>query len=115
NRPVETVQPLAKALGDKEIHAKHADDDYQLVVDHLFSNAKYAGKTVLICWHHGKIYKLTQAVLAKAKNADQVKGQVPNHWDQDVFDRVWLITFDDQGQATFANRRQRLLFKDREE
>src|SRR5262249_14299043 len=48
NRPVETVQPFARALGDMKIHAKHADDDYQPVVDHLFSNAKHAGKTVLI-------------------------------------------------------------------
>jgi hypothetical protein len=49
NRPVETVQPLARALGDMAIHAKHADDDYQPVVDHLFGNAKHAGKTALIC------------------------------------------------------------------
>jgi hypothetical protein len=115
NRPVETVQPLAKALGDVEIHAKHADDDYQPVVDHLFSNAKYADKTVLICWHHGKIRDLTRAVLHKAKNKDTVKKQVPKHWDENIFDRVWRITFDKQGQATFANRPQKLLFKDHED
>jgi hypothetical protein len=45
NRPVETVQPLAKALGDMETHAKQADPDYQPVVDHLF-NEQHAGKTV---------------------------------------------------------------------
>jgi hypothetical protein len=114
NRPVETVQPLAKALGGLEIHGKHADGDYQPLVDHLFSNAKHAGKTVLICWHHGKIRGLTRAVLAKAKNGDPVSKQV-KAWDPAVFDRVWQITFDDQGQATFVNRPQRLLFKDHEE
>jgi hypothetical protein len=28
NRPVETVQPLAKALGDMHIHKKHKDEDF---------------------------------------------------------------------------------------
>src|SRR5262249_4860369 len=115
NRPVETVQPLAKALGDMEIHANHADDDYRAVVDRLFSNAKYDGNTVLICWHHGKIPGLTRAVLTRAKNGRNVMEQVPKHWDQGVFDRVWQVTFDRQGRATFVNRPQNLLFKDHEE
>jgi hypothetical protein len=115
NRPVETVQPLAKALGDMEIHAKHADGDYQPMIDHLFSDAKYAAKTVLICWHHGKIPKLALAVLAKAKNFDKVKEQVPKHWDEGAFDRVWQITFGNQDEATFVNRPQKLLFKDHKE
>jgi hypothetical protein len=112
NRPVETVTPLAKALGDLPIHDKHAADDFQAVVDGIFGDTKYAGKTVLICWHHGKIPKLTLAVVARAKNADKVKDKVPGKWDDAVFDRVWQITFDDQGEATFANRPQQLLFKD---
>jgi hypothetical protein len=58
---------------------------------------------------------LTRAVLAKAKNGDEVKGQVPKHWDQGVFDRVWQITFDDQGKATFADRPQNLLSGDHEQ
>jgi hypothetical protein len=49
NRPVETVQPLAKALGDMEIHVKHADRDCQQVVDKLLDE-NHAGKTVLICF-----------------------------------------------------------------
>ncbi len=112
NRPVETVTPLAKALGDVPIHDKHADDDFQAVVDDLFGNAKYSGKTVLICWHHGKIPKLTRAVLARATNADKVQEQLPGEWDPAVFDRVWQITFGDLGEATFADRPQQLLFKD---
>jgi hypothetical protein len=112
NRPVETVTPLAKALGDVSIHDKHRDDDFQAMVDDLFGNAKYNGKTVLICWHHGKVPKLTQAVLARATNADKVREQVPEKWGPEVFDRVWQITFDDQGKAKFADRPQQLLFKD---
>jgi hypothetical protein len=112
NRPVETVTPLAKALGDMPIHAKHKDEDYQAVVDEIFGKSKYAGKISLICWHHGKIPHLALAILAKAKNGDALKDQVPKKWDNAIFDRVWQITFDDAGTATFANRPQRLLFDD---
>jgi hypothetical protein len=114
NRPVETVQPLAKALGDVAIHAKYADDEYQSLVDHFFSNEKHAGKVILICWHHGKIPDLTRAVLARAKNADKVKKQVPERWEPGVFDRIWQITFDNQGKAAYVDRPQSLLFKDDE-
>jgi hypothetical protein len=114
NRCVETLQPLAKALGDLAIHSKYANADYQALVDHLFGDGKHAGKTVLICWHHGKLPELTQAVLAKAKNAAKVKEQIPTHWEDNVFDRVWQFTFDDQGNAAFRDRPQNLLFKDQE-
>jgi hypothetical protein len=113
NRPVETVTPLARALGDMHIHKKHADDDFAAVVDHIFGDAKYAGKTVLICWHHGKIRKLALAIVGRARNGDKLKGRVPKHWGDAVFDRVWQITFDGQDEATFADRPQRLLFGDR--
>jgi hypothetical protein len=112
NRPVETVTPLAKALGDMPIHAKHKDEDYQAVVDEIFGKAKYAGKTTLICWHHGKIPHLTLAILEKAKNGNKLKDQVPKHWDDAIFDRVWQITLDDAGTAAFADQPQRLLFGD---
>jgi hypothetical protein len=55
---------------------------------------------------------LVLTILDKAKNADKVKDRVPKHWDDTVFDRVWQVTFDDSGQATFTNRPQRLLFND---
>jgi hypothetical protein len=114
NRPVETVTPLAKALGDMHIHDKHEDDDFQGVADRILGDDKFAGKTVLICWHHGKMHKLAVAVVAKAKNAATVQGQIPKHVEDSEFDRLWHITFD-AGQATFVNRPQRLLFKDRPE
>jgi hypothetical protein len=112
NRPVETVQPLAKALGDMDIHKKHVNREHQSVVDHVFGDAKYAGKTVLICWHHGKIPKLARAVSDKAKNKDKLRARVPPRWDDKVFDRVWQFTFDGQGGAKFADRPQRLLYGD---
>jgi hypothetical protein len=112
NRPVETITPLSKALSDMHIHKKHVDKDYQAVVDEIFGDAKYAQKVVLICWHHGKIPDLGKAVAKKAKNADKLEKEVPAKWHGTVFDRVWLFTFDDAGNATYADSPQKLLFGD---
>jgi hypothetical protein len=66
----------------------------------------------LICWHHGQIPHLAKAILKKAKNRDKLLDDVPDPWDDEVFDRVWWITFDSHGAATFADLPQKLLFKD---
>ena len=115
NRSVETLQPLAKALGTIPINEKHKNDFFQGLIDEIFGDPKYAGKTVLICWHHGNMPGLGNAVLEHAKNKDAVKPLVPIHVKDSVYDRVWQITFDEQGKAAFANQPQRLLFKDKAE
>jgi phosphohistidine phosphatase SixA len=105
NRPVETITPLAKALGI-EINSKHADDDFQKVADDIRNNAKYAGKLVLICWHHGKIPKLTAAL----------GGSPPfDPWPGTVFDRVWSLDLPVPAGAAglpVQNISQMLLFGD---
>ena len=111
NRSVETLTPLARAL-DRPIDQKHANKEFALVADHLFDDAKYAGKTVLIGWHHGSLPEFALAISAKAKNGDKLKGQIPMHWEGAAFDRVWVITFDDARNATFVNQPQKLLFGD---
>lgn len=112
NRPIETITPLARALKDMIIHDKHANDDFQAVVNQIFGDDKHAGKTVLICWHHGNIPDLARAVAAKAKNSSKLKGQIPARWEGAVFDRVWLFTFEANGNAAFENQPQRLLYGD---
>jgi hypothetical protein len=83
NRPVETITPLANALG-LSIDRNYADNDYPALATEVLSDPKYAGKLVLICWHHGKIPELTSAL-----------GGVPptTHWKGHVFDRVWQIDY----------------------
>lgn len=111
NRSMETLTPLAKAL-EKPIDDKRADRDFARVVDQLFDDAKYAGKTVLIAWHHGNLPELALALAAQAKNGDKLKSEIPVHLGGSVYDRVWVITFDEAGSATFANLPQKLLFGD---
>jgi hypothetical protein len=108
HRPLETVTPLAERL---KLPVNHAYDSKLPTEgngkagmfglrDELFGDAKYAGKTVLVAWRHGSIPELAKTLRAS---------QAPTKWDDAVFDRVWQITYDGRGNATFTDRPQRLL------
>ena len=117
HRPVETVTPLSLKLKlsiNEEYHnallavtkkgktAKGINN----MRDEIFGSPKYAGKTVLISWHHGKIPEVAHAFKAT---------QAPTKWNgSEVFDRVWQISYDGQGAATFVDRPQRLMPGDSE-
>lgn len=83
NRPVETVEPLAGALHE-HIEAAHKDADFAVLAHDVLAGPQYAGKVVLICWHHGKIPGLARALGAAA---------APEKWDPAVYDRVWEIDY----------------------
>jgi hypothetical protein len=121
-RPVETVAPLAKKLKltiidrydskllvtpgkdhDKEKPANQAG--MAELRNELFSSSQYFGKTILVSWRHSTLPELAK-VLKGSK--------VPEKWEDAVFDRVWQITYDDQGNTTFRDRPQRLLPGDAE-
>jgi hypothetical protein len=120
-RPVETVTPLAKKLKlsivdryDSKLTAKadKTDDNKKPkkegmveLRDELFGSPKYYGKTILIAWRHTTISELAKTLKAS---------KVPEKWEDKVFDRVWQITYDDQGNATFRDRPQHLLPGDSE-
>jgi hypothetical protein len=94
------VEPLAGQL-KLEIDARIADDAYPRLVRELRADPKYAGKTVLVAWHHGNLPELAEALGATG---------VPKKWGDDVYDRVWVVTFGDDGRAgKLALRRQALL------
>ncbi len=109
NRPVETITPLMQAL--------KCFNNPQIAINNNFSNTKdgiaglkweishnpiYAGKIILICWHHGKIPQLA-AALHVAKP--------PSPWPAEVFDRVWIIDYE-AGKAVLTNVPQKLLYGD---
>jgi phosphohistidine phosphatase SixA len=92
NRPVETITPLAKALHET-IESPVKDDAYAEIAHDVLMNPKYAGKVVLIAWHHGKIPELAKALGAKDS---------PDKWKSTVFDRVWEIIYEN-GTATWKD------------
>ena len=97
NRPVETITPLSQALG-LPISSQIDDKDFATLAAELLSG-KYAGKVVLVAWHHGSLPGLARAL-----------GAAPPYdpWPETQFDRVWRIDYRD-GKATLTDLPQRLM------
>jgi len=79
---METVTPLATAL-DLPINDGFDDTEIKKLANAILTELAFAGKIVLVCWHHGKIPDIAKALGIKR----------PPKWDAKVFDRVWQITF----------------------
>ncbi len=82
NRPFETIMPLSSAL-NLPISNEIENDNFADLAKLLLSG-KYAGKIVLVSWHHGNLPKLAQAL-----------GAVPPYekWPEEQFDRIWKIEY----------------------
>ncbi len=84
-RPYQTVKPLSKHTG-VSIDAKIADNDYGVLAQKLLTKKRYAGKTVVVCWHHGNIPPLMRAL-------GTPDGEYPNPWDHTVFNLILRLEF----------------------
>jgi len=104
NRPMETIEPLAKKLHEP-IEATFSDEQYATLAHKLLTDPRYQGKVVMIAWHHGKIPELAHALGAS---------EAPAKWNGKVFDRVWEITYTG-GTATWTDLPQKALPGDSEQ
>jgi broad specificity phosphatase PhoE len=86
-RPYETVKPLSKRV-KVGIDAKIADNDYGVLAQELLTKNKYAGKSIVVGWHHGNIPSLIRMLGAP-------KGQYPDPWDHTVFNLILQLEFPD--------------------
>jgi hypothetical protein len=102
HRPVDTVKPLAKEL-KLPIRHDYTTDATRELAEEILHNPKFAGKVLLISWRHSRLPHLARDLKASA---------APDVWEDDVFDRIWQITYDAGGKAAFVNRPMRLLPKD---
>jgi hypothetical protein len=100
NRPFETIMPLSSGL-NLPISNEIENDDFAALAKDLLSG-KYAGKIVLVSWHHGNIPKLATALGAVAPYTV---------WPETQFDRVWRIDYVG-GKATLTDLPQGLLAGD---
>ena len=80
NRPTETVKPLADALGMKVQH-DFEDDDFEELVEEIFDNVAYHGKTIVVCWHHGKLPAIAALLGAPT-------GSYPDPWPEDAYNII---------------------------
>ncbi|MBA2127019.1 histidine phosphatase family protein [Hyphomicrobium methylovorum] len=79
-RSIDTVTPLAKALG-LEVHHDIEDKNFEELVSEIYSNPVYSGKTIVICWHHGKLPEIAALLGAP-------EGTYPSPWQPDTFNLI---------------------------
>jgi len=85
-RSIETIKPLATALGiEMQYHIE--DKEFELLVTEIFSKSEHHGKTVLVCWHHGKLPEI-------AARLGGQRGAFPDPWPQDVFNLILDFRYD---------------------
>ncbi len=102
NRPFETLQPLAQALGLR-IDDRFPDEAYAQLASTILTSAAYAGAHILICWHHGTIPALAAQLGAV---------HAPARWPDAQYDHVWQLRYRG-GAVTFEDRQAPLLPSDR--
>jgi hypothetical protein len=97
DREVDTLLPLSEAM-KMPISHEVADKEFATLATELLSG-KYAGKIVLVCWHHGSLPGFARAL-----------GVTPPYdkWPDPQFDRVWRIDYKD-GKPTLTELPEALL------
>ena len=91
-----TIEPTSKMLG-LAIDDQFADAQFQKLADEI--RAKPHGKNILICWHHGEIPQLVQAL-----GADPSRLFPKGKWPDEVFNWVVELRYGSNGQLTEASR-----------
>jgi hypothetical protein len=99
-RPRQTLIPLAHAMGVK-INATFTKHQEAQAAAHCHA----LEGVVLVSWHHECIPALAKAIAPEV--------QVPPHWPDECFDRVWVFE-PARGGWTFQQVPQRLLAGDAE-
>ena len=90
SRPRETLEPLSRKLG-LSIDASISNDNYKELAKQL-DNPRFAGKFIVIAWHHGRIPPLAAELGAP-------DGSYPNPWDGKVFNEIIELDYDAEGRA----------------
>lgn len=89
-RPRLTIKPLSQALS-LPVDNRYSDDQVKPLVESLRSDAH--GSRILICWHHGEIPALIDALGGDSKTL------LPHEkWPADVFGWMVVMHFDHHGR-----------------
>lgn len=99
-RPRLTVTPLSEATG-LPLNLDYKDKHYDKLAKAL--GEQDFGQHIVICWHHGEIPGLLQALGANAEDMTRFLPGYPapapgdGKWPSDCFDRVVVLLFDADG------------------
>jgi len=92
HRPRLTLTPLADRIGLK-VETPYADKNYDAFADLLLGPGDYAGKNIVICWHHGEILQLAKRLLRGTKLPPEADWPEPP-WPPEVFGWLLWISYD---------------------
>lgn len=95
-----TVQPLASDL-EIPVNSRHTSTTD--LAQEILTNPDYEGHTVLICRPAAEIPTLAKALGVKKH---------PKKWSEESHDRLWVVSFNELGEASFQNLPQKLLYGD---
>lgn len=101
-RALMTMKALATAVNITP-NISFDKEDIVPIATEILTNPTYSGKMVVVCWEHNAIPPIASALGAT---------NCPTTWDKDDYDRLWILTFNQDGTVTFANLPQQLLFGD---
>jgi hypothetical protein len=102
-RPAETLAPLSDLLGlpvDARFDEAHPE---QLVSELRHGVPFYSQGTALVAWRHDGMSSLARALGAH---------DAPDHWDAEVYDRIWSIEYGADGHVVFTDEPLALLPED---
>ncbi|MFM9943362.1 MAG: hypothetical protein ACKVP7_28185 [Hyphomicrobiaceae bacterium] len=91
-RPVETIEPLAAALG-LNIKSKFDDEEVDALVAALGEKGSYRGKFGVISWRHSDIPRLVASLGAPA-------GTLAAEWDESDYTTLVEIIYSSGGKVT---------------
>ncbi len=98
-RAVETVAPAARHNGLRVIE-KFRKIETDELVDEIMHTPAYNGKTVIVSWQHTKILDMIDAFGVKDS---------PSDWPDDVYDRAYVIRWNQNGKPRLAKLNEGIL------
>jgi hypothetical protein len=107
-RSIQTVTPLARALGLR-IDDSFTRGQTNKLVREIMENPAYDGRMVLVCWQHVKLVDAALALAEYNNSPKAVHAAIPQVWPDEAFDRVWILDFHKGKAVSFRNIPQRLL------
>ncbi len=84
-RPIETLEPLAKAMHQK-VKTPFASEDYAKLAHQLLTDPELNGKIVAVCWVHHSLPQFAAALGVEP---------APARWKESDYDGVYEVTFED--------------------
>ncbi len=99
----QTAEPIATRL-QIPLNINYNNEIGNKLVHDILTQEKYDKAIILICWNH-----LSIPELLKEFGVDN-----PGLWAKDVFDQMYIITFDKDGKPSVETHLQKLMFGDRQ-